>query len=304
MFATVPGAERRSNAEHNAQINFITPGWLATYGTALRDGRDVTNRDTNATPPIVLINEAFARRFFAGQNPIGAAVTVALGSGGEIPLGSRTVVGLVGDAAYKSVRESAPPTMYFPVAQWNFPIPMSATFFIAVRAVMGTPELLTRSVNAALTDVDHDVSLTFRSFSEQVNASLIQDRLVAILSGFFGTLGLLLAGIGLYGVTAYTVARRRSEIAIRMALGAQPGGVVRLVLARVVRLVGIGVGIGAVVSLWASQFVATLLYGLQPRDPLTLAGAVVVLGAVGLVAGWLPAHRASRIDPAEVLRDS
>ena len=110
--------------------------------------------------------------------------------------------------------------------------------------------------------------------------------------------------MGLYGVTAYAVNRRRTEIGIRMAIGAAPADVVRLVLARVVILLAIGVAAGAVVSVWASRFVAALLYGLQPRDPGTLVGAAVVLGAVGLLAGWLPAHRASRIDPAEVLREA
>jgi ABC-type antimicrobial peptide transport system permease subunit len=141
-----------------------------------------------------------------------------------------------------------------------------------------------------------------RPLEDYVNALLGQERLVAMLSGLFGGLASLLAGLGLYGVTAYAVARRRTEIGIRMALGAAPAGVVRLVLSRVSMLVGIGVLVGAGLSLWASKFVATLLYGLEPRDPVTFVGAVVTLAAVGVVAGWLPAWRASRIDPAEVLR--
>jgi ABC-type antimicrobial peptide transport system permease subunit len=128
--------------------------------------------------------------------------------------------------------------------------------------------------------------------------------MVAMLSGFFGGLALLLAGLGLYGVTAYAVSRRRAEIGIRMALGAAPAGVVRLVLRRVTVLVALGILVGAGVSVWASKFVATLLYGLEPRDPVTMAGAAVTLACIGAVAGWLPAYRASRIDPAEVLRDS
>ena len=124
--------------------------------------------------------------------------------------------------------------------------------------------------------------VTSRSLTDQVNAALTQERVVAMLSGFFGALALLLAGLGLYGVTSYAVSRRRTEIGIRMALGAAPGGVVRLVLSRVTLLVGIGILVGAAVSLpWASQFVATLLYGLEPRDPVTLAAAAVVLGSGG-----------------------
>jgi ABC-type antimicrobial peptide transport system permease subunit len=135
-----------------------------------------------------------------------------------------------------------------------------------------------------------------------VNASLTQERLVAMLAGFFGGLALLLAGLGLYGVTSYAVSRRRTEIGIRMALGAAPGGVVRLILTRVTLLVGAGIVAGCGVSLWAAQFVSTLLYGLQPRDPKTMIAAAAALAAVGALAGWLPAYRASRIDPAEVLR--
>ena len=148
-----------------------------------------------------------------------------------------------------------------------------------------------------------DIAITFRPLADQVNAALVQERLVALLVGFFGALALLLAGLGLYGVTSYAVSRRRTEIGIRMALGAAPGGVVRLVLRRVAMLVGIGTLAGAAMSVWASRFVSTLLYGLQPRDPVTLAAAVVVLGSIGAAAGWLPARRASRIDPARVLRE-
>src|SRR5205814_9724174 len=132
----------------------------------------------------------------------------------------------------------------------------------------------------------------FRPLADQVDASLTQERVIAMLAGFFGVLALLLAGLGLYGVTSYAVSRRRTEIGIRMALGAAPKSVVRLVLSRVSLLVGAGVVVGVGVSMWASTFVGALLYGLEPRDPLTLIGAAAVLAAVGALAGWLPARRA------------
>ena len=124
-----------------------------------------------------------------------------------------------------------------------------------------------------------------------------------MLAGFFGALALLLAGLGLYGVTSYAVSRRRTEIGIRMALGAAPARVVWLVLSRVTLLVAAGVVFGTAASVWLARFVASLLYGLEPRDPATLAGAAIVLAAVGAAAGWLPARRASRLDPAQVLRE-
>ena len=194
--------------------------------------------------------------------------------------------------------------MYAPMSQYDdtrFPL---ASVSLSVRAPQGSPALLTRSIAAAIRDVNPDFSMTFRLLSDQIDASLIQERMIAMLSGFFGGLALLLAGLGLYGVTSYAVTRRRTEIGIRMALGAAPAGVVRLVLARVSLLVAIGVLVGGGISVWASKFVTTLLYGLEPRDPVTLVGSAAVLATVGAMAGWLPAYRASRIDPAEALRDS
>ena len=164
--------------------------------------------------------------------------------------------------------------------------------------------LLARGIASALTTADPDLVFTFRPMTDQVSASLTQERVIAMLAGFFGALALLLAGLGLYGVTSYAVSRRRTEIGIRIALGAARAAVVRLVLSRVTVLVSAGVLLGAGVSLWASRFAASLLYGVEARDPVTLVGAAVILAAVGALAGWLPAWRASRIDPAAVLRES
>jgi putative ABC transport system permease protein len=223
------------------------------------------------------------------------------GLDGDFPWETRTIVGVVGDSVYRSIREPARPLIYLPMAQRHDPI-LQTTCYIGVRSAGGSPELLERSVAAALRTVNRDLLLTFEPLAVQVDESLAEDRLMAMLSGFFGVLALLLAGLGLYGVTAYAVSRRRREIGIRMALGAAPAGVVRLVMSRVTMLVGLGVVIGAGVSLWAVRFVASFLYGLDPRDPATLLGAVIVLAAVGALAVWLPARRASRIDPAVVLR--
>lgn len=161
---------------------------------------------------------------------------------------------------------------------------------------------LSKSVASALAAIDPGLSISFRSLSDQVDSALVTERIVAMLSGFFGGLALLLAAIGLYGVTSYAVSRRRAEIGLRMALGADVGSVIRLVLGRVAVLVSLGIAIGAALSLWAGRFIGALLYDLQPRDPRTLIGAAIVLMTIGALSGWLPARRAARTDPSRVLR--
>jgi putative ABC transport system permease protein len=284
-------------------VNFITPGWFSALGTRVVAGRDVTDRDRTGTPPVALANRAFARKFLNGASPLGHTIATTVGLPGH-PL-SIEVVGVVEDAVHSSLRYPVSPMLYLPMAQVDWlPSVLLAQVDLSVRSDGVPPLQLARSVAAAIHAVNPDMVVTFRSLTDQVNATLTQERVVALLSGFFGGLALLLAALGLYGVTAYAVGRRRTELGIRMALGAAPAGIIRLVLSRVTLLVGIGVMAGAGVSIWASRFVATLLYGLGPHDPMTLVGAAIVLGIVGGAAGWLPAYRASRIDPAEVLRDS
>jgi predicted permease len=279
-------------------VNFVSPGWFKTYGTRLIAGRDFTSADTRGAVAVAMVNEAFARKFTGGANPLGR--TVREPSRPSEPNPEREIVGYVADAAYRSLRDPVPPTMYLPFEQIQTP-PSSAS--ISVRSATGSPLGLTRALASAITNVNSGVAITFRPIEDQIDAALTQERLVATLSGFFGVLALLLAALGLYGVTAYAVSRRRAEIGLRMALGAAPSGVVSMVLRRVSLLVGLGILGGLAASLWAATFVTPLLYGLQPRDPITLTLAALVLGAIGALAGWIPAMRASRIDPARVLRE-
>jgi ABC-type antimicrobial peptide transport system permease subunit len=211
------------------------------------------------------------------------------------------IIGVVRDAVYDSLRDPIPPTMYAPALQEKRG---AASMEIAVRAVSGSPALLTRGIVEALGRVDRDVTLSFKPLRETVRDFTVQERVLALLSGFFGALALLLAGLGLYGVMSYAVSRRRAEIGIRMALGAGPGSAVRLVLGRAGMLVGFGVIAGSALSLWASKFVSELLFGLQPRDPGTLVMASLTLAVIGALAAWVPARRAARIDPAKVLRET
>jgi predicted permease len=283
--------------QRSSWVNAVSPGWFDTYGVKLSAGRDVAGTDRRGAPLVAVVNRAFAWRFFNGDNPVGRQFST------EEPRSGPTVyqvVGLVENAAYRSLRAEMMPTMYIPLGQWESP---GSNVALGIRAANGAPMTLVRSLTDALGRVDPRAALTFRPLSDQVAGSLTQERLVARLSMFFGGLALLLAALGLYGVTSYAVNTRRTEIGIRMALGANPAGVVRLVLWRVASLVLVGVAAGAALSLWASRFVAALLYGLEPRDPATFVTAAVVLCAIGLLAGWLPARRASRIDPTVVLRE-
>ena len=247
---TLPAAERLT------YFNMLSVGWFQTYGTPLLAGRDFSSTDTPDTTRVAIVNEAFARRFTGGRNPLGTRVR-AQGA-------NRLIVGYVRDAIYESVRAAAPPTLYLPYGQETT---VSTTTSISVRAAGGSPALLTKPLAAALSQVHGDIRITFRPLADQVDAALTQERVVAALSAFFGALALLLAGLGLYGVTSYAVSRRRTEIGIRVALGAAPAAVVRLVLRRAALLVALGIATGAAVSLWAARFVSPLLFGLPPRDP-------------------------------------
>jgi predicted permease len=283
--------------------NLVSGGWFATFGTPVLAGRDLSDRDVAGTPRVAVVNQAFASRFFPGASPLGQ--TISLYPGGARAMPPMTIVGVVGDAVYSSLRGPAPPTWYAPLSQFDVPEFAQQIAFsqLAVRSRTSSG-VASRDVAAAIGRVNPALALTFRPLSDYVDAARNQERLVALLAGSFGAIGLLLAGLGLYGITAYAVAVRRSEIGIRMALGAVAGRMMQLVLVRVAMLVATGALAGVALSLWLSRYVASLLYGVQPHDTATLLGAFIVLASVGLVAGAIPARKAVRTNPATVLRES
>jgi putative ABC transport system permease protein len=278
--------------------NATTPGWFATMGTPLVNGRDFTDGDRVGAPLVAIVNHAFVRRYRLGQQPIGRTARIGFSNGER----RYEIVGLVGDSVYTSPRDGFVATLYVPLAQFE-PRTFPETVILTINAARGRRAAVERDAAAALARTEPAVGFTFRTFDQFIDATVTQERLIAMLSSFFGGLALLLAGIGLYGIVAQAVRMRQSEIGLRLALGAQPAGIVRLVFRRVGVLVVGGLALGLAGSLWAAQFVGPLLFQVEARDPATFAGAAGVLVAAGVLAAWLPARRAARLDPAAVLRE-
>jgi putative ABC transport system permease protein len=285
----------KSRHDSLAWTNRVSRGFFQTFSTPLLQGRDFDQRDVTGAPLVAIVNEALAKKFFNGANPVGRYFRTNLFKPGP-PI---QIVGLVKDAKYRSLREEALPTFYTPHPQEEHFYP-STTF--ELRAV-GSVTSLIPGVKSALAEVNPDITLEFRTLAVQVAESLNRERLLATLSGFFGALALLLAVVGLYGVMSYGVARRTNEIGIRMALGAEQARVLRMVLGEVLLLIGIGLGAGVAAALATTRFVSSLLYGITPTDPITLTLAAGVLASVAALAGYLPARRASRLDPMTALRE-
>jgi len=244
---------------------------------------------------VAVVNESFVRRFLSGSPPIGHRVR----AGGPDDRVDYEIVGVVSDAVYKSLREGILPTMYVALMQRDR---LNGGIQLTVKSAGGRGAT-DRVVADALRGVDPGLSFTQVDFDQFIRGGLTQERLVALLSGFFGGLALLLAAVGLYGIVAHAVDVRRTEIGLRMALGAGRTGILWLVFRRVGVLLLLGLGAGLALSLWASRFVGSLLFQLEPRDASTFAGALVVLVAASILAAWLPARRASLVDPATVLRE-
>lgn len=288
---------RRADLGLQVAFNFVSKGWFATYRTALRAGRDFDDRDGAVAPRVAIVNEALRRTISADASVIGTTIDA-----GPCRRIGCTVIGVVADALYsRSLRDVPPPTLYVPFAQSAGLGPSEAPFRISIRA-NGPPERLIPALTEKVRAVDPDLTVTFRALDRDVAASLGQERLVATLAGFFGVVALLLSAIGLYGVTSFAVSRRRGEIGIRLALGGQPAEVVRTLIARIGVCVLAGAVIGVVAASWLSRFIAPLVYGLAPRDPVTLTASTVILASIAAIASLLPAWRGTRIEPAQSLR--
>ncbi|HXN48299.1 MAG TPA: ABC transporter permease [Bryobacteraceae bacterium] len=293
MVRTNPTQEGKSS-----MMDSVSPGYFRTLEIAFLAGRDFDDRDAAPGLKVAIVNQAFARQFFGGQNPVGRTFNVPEDAGK--PDTVYRIVGFVRNTKYHDLREDFSPIAYLPAAQPEGPPGTDTTFVLRAATPIG--ELMS-GVKATVAQVNPAIQIEFHVLSGYVHDSLLRERLMATLSAAFGLLAALLATVGLYGVIAYMVARRRNEIGVRIALGAGPLRVIRLVLGEAVLLLGAGLVAGTALTLIASRAAASLLFGLKPYDPLTLIAAAALLAAVALAAAWVPARRAAALSPVTALRE-
>ena len=282
--------------EGNVDFNRIGPEYFKALGTTLIAGRAFGQEDREGSEPTAIVNETFAQRYFGGGNPVGRTFQLVGNQGEAAPL--FRVVGLVRDTKYSDLRADFSPIGYFPAAHE----PSAGPYLdLVVRTDMPLASL-TPTLTRTIRELAPGATVSYSSMRTYVDNSLITERLMASLSLSLGGLAMLIATLGLYGVMSYMVSRRRVEIGIRMALGAEPRTVVRMVLGESGMLLGLGVVAGIGLAIGASRYAASLLYGLEPWDPISIGLAIVSLGLVSLIAAWIPARRASRLAPTLALR--
>jgi putative ABC transport system permease protein len=293
----VEGYTPKSREDAMASFNNVSDGYFETVGTSIVGGRDFNSHDTSTSTKVAIVSQSMAQKYFGAANPLGRHFRVQDGNLPSVPV---EIVGIVKDAKYGSLRDEPSPFAFIPWSQGGAPGPLTG---FELRTTAGAPTALVSGVKSAIARVNPDVSIEFKTLAVKVDDSIQRETLLATLSGFFGALALLLATIGLYGVMSYNVARRRNEIGIRLALGAEQSRVLRMVLGEVAILIAIGLMVGFVAALATTRLVASFLYGLQPNDPWTLGIAAAMLAMVAAIAGYLPARRASRLDPMTALRE-
>jgi len=268
----------------------VTPRFFETMGIPLRLGRDFSPLDGSGAPKVAIINESIARQF-SGANPIGRHV----GFGGPPDM---EVVGVIADSKYNGIRDAIPNTIYLPAGQ-SQTIAAERTLHVYTTI---NPANLAAAVREQIRSLDQNLPVKISLFSDLVDERLVQERLVATLSGFFGGLALLLASVGLYGVMTYNVQRRTREIGIRMSMGAGRPQVLWMVAREALGLIVAGVILGLPAAQGAARLVSSMLFGLTPGDPATVLGATGLLAVTGLLAALLPACRAAQVDPLVALR--
>ena len=277
-------------------FNRVSPGYFDVMKTRLVSGRDFGPADDRSAPTVAVVNESFARTYFRGVPAVGRTFQVQLPPG--VPRPHLQIVGIVGDTKYNYLRTAVGPIVYLPAAQETDPDP----FLQLMLRADGSTAAASANVAETIGRIDRTIGVRIDTMEKQITDALLPERLMATLSGFFGGLAALIATIGLYGVMSYMVTRRRTEIGIRMALGADSLAVIRMVMRESAVLVAVGLAAGAALAVYGARHASTLLFGLEPGDPSTLGLSVVGLAAVAAAASYLPASRAARVDPTVALR--
>jgi predicted permease len=287
---------RAGPVNSSSKFTWVSPDYFRTMGTPMLGGRDFTARDTAASPPVAIVNQTFVREILTGADPIGQ--TIVTRAEPNYPATLYEIVGVVEDTKYAGLREKIPPQAFAPAVQFHAGGP-GGTMFIRSSA---KPENVISAVRRKLSEISPNIRAAFSIFQINVRNGLVIERLMAILSAFFGALAAVLAAIGLYGVTSYAVSARTNEIGIRLALGASPRAVAASIMHRASYLVILGTVAGVILAVAAARYASSLLFGLGYNDPLTFFSAGAFLVVVACTASWVPAHRASRLDPMTALR--
>jgi putative ABC transport system permease protein len=296
MAVRVSGSQ--SGEAGSSRFDWVGPEFFKTLEIPVLEGRAFDAHDTAHSPSVAIVNETFARRLLNGRDAIGRTFRTIAEPG--YPETIYQIVGVVKDTRYQELRESQQAICFVPSSQY----PLGSGPFAQILIRSNVPlAALTEQVKSAIAGVSPDILIYFRVFRTMVRDNLVEDRLMATLSGFFAALAMLLAMIGLYGVMSYMVERRRSEIGIRMALGADSGDVSKMILREAGLLMAVGLAIGTGLALAAATAAGALLFGLNPNDPATLVTAVTALAIAALGASYLPARRAARLDPVQALRE-
>jgi putative ABC transport system permease protein len=295
-FIVVPGFAPADKSDGVALFNDVADGYFATLHTALRAGRDITPEDVVQRRRIAVINETLARRVFGTSTPLGRSFRTPEGDSASAPI---EVVGVVRDAKYGRLDAAIPSMVYLPLGAWG---PSTGSMNYEVRSTRPDAEIM-REVKSIVTAESPEIQAQFSTLSQAAEPALVRPRMLALLSGFFGTLALLLAMMGLYGTIAYGVVQRRNEIGIRIALGAGRSRVLRMVTGDAARIVAVGVVLGMLLTVAGTRFLHAFLFGVTATDPATLVASAAALIVTGLAAASVPAWRGATLDPMEALRE-
>jgi predicted permease len=294
-WVTIEGYSAKQDERPDPHMQYCSPGFFKTLKIPVLLGRDFNERDIVGAPKVGIVNQKFVKRYFGSADPLGRHVGMGIDPGTKTDI---EIVGVVGDTKYESMRDEIPYELYLPSDQQRFLNGVT----VYVRAA-GDPASMFNALRPEVRSVDASVPMyDMRTLTDQLEISLLTERLLAALSSVFGCLATLLAALGLYGVMAFMVARRTREIGIRMALGAGQSTVVWMVLRETLTLAGVGVAIGLVGAYAVTRLIQAQLFGVEPTDLLTMAGASLGIAAVTALAGYIPARRATGIDPMNALR--